>query len=77
MGEIEDMAMKIFNAYEDFYLDKDKRKIFEDLFDKFLSVVDINGQMEPYDATVALGRSHRSKFDQMVKSLKDQSLIPD
>lgn len=77
MGEIEDMAMKIFNAYEDFYLDKDKRKIFEDLFDKFLSTVDINGKMEPYDAIVALSRSHRSEFDQMVKSLKDQSLIPD
>ncbi len=77
MGEIEDMAMKIFNAYEDFYLNKDKRKIFEDLFDKFLSTVDINEKMEPYDVIVALGISHRSEFDQMVKSLKDQSLIPD
>ncbi len=74
---IEDMAMKIFNAFEDFYLDKDKRKIFDDLFDKYLTVVDTTGQTETYDAIVSLGYRHRADFDRMVKELKDQSLIPD
>ena len=74
---VEDMAMKIFNAFEDFYLDKDKRKIFEDLFDKYLTVVDTTGQTEPYDAIVSLGYQYRDDFDDMVKTLKDQALISD
>ena len=74
---IEDMAMKIFNAFEDFYLDKDKREIFEDLFDKYLTVVDTTGQTEPYDAIVSLGYKHRADFDKMVKTLKEQALISD
>ncbi len=74
---IEDTAMKIFNAYEDFYLDKDRRKIFEDLFDKYLSIVDTTGHTETYDALVLLGTYHRTMFDQMVKILKDHSLLPD
>ncbi len=77
MKEITDMAMKIFNAYEDYYLDKDKAKIFEDLFDKYLPVVDIDGKTETYDAIVLLGLNHRLDFDNMVKVLKDHSLIPD
>lgn len=77
MKEITDMAMKIFNAYEDFLLDKDKRKIFDDLFDRFLTIVDIDGKTDTYDAIVSLGLFHRSEFDQMVKTLKDHSLIPD
>ena len=77
MSEIQDMAMKIFNAFEDFYLDKDKRKIFNDLFDKYLSIVDIDGRMDTYDAIVLLGVNHRSEFDQMIKVLKEHSLIPD
>jgi hypothetical protein len=77
MSEIEDMAMKIFNAFEDFYLDKDKRKIFNDLFDKYLSTVDVGGRMDTYDAIVSLGVYHRLEFDQMVKVLKEHALIPD
>jgi len=77
MSEIQDMAMKIFNAFEDFYLDKDKRKIFNDLFDKYLSIVDIDGRMDTYDAIVLLGVKYRSEFDQMIKVLKEHSLIPD
>jgi hypothetical protein len=74
---IEDMAMKIFNAFEDYYLDKEKREIFEDLFDKYLTVVDTTGQTETYDAIVSLGYQHRADFDKMVKILKDQALISD
>lgn len=75
MGEIQDMAMKIFNAFEDFYLDKDKRKIFNDLFDRYLSIVDVDGRTDTYDAIVSLGVHHRSEFDQMVRVLKEHSLI--
>jgi hypothetical protein len=77
MNEIKDVAMKIFHAYEDSYLDKDKRKIFEELFDKYLSIVDIDGKTEVYDAIVLLALRHRSDYDQMVKTLKDHALIPD
>jgi hypothetical protein len=76
MTEIKDTAMKIFHAYEDTYLDKDKRKMFEDLFDKYLSIVDMDGKTEVYDAIVLLGLHHRPDYDKMVKTLKDRSLIP-
>ena len=77
MSDIKDVAMKIFHAYEDSYLDKDKRKIFEELFDKYLSIVDIDGKTEVYDAIVLLSLRHRSDYDEMVKTLKDHALIPD
>lgn len=77
MKEIADMAMKIFNAYEDYYLDRDKSKIFETLFDKYLMVINKDGKTEPYDAIVWLGINHRPEFDEMVKVLKDHSLITD
>jgi hypothetical protein len=75
MSELEDMAMKIFNAYEDICLDKEKCKIFEELFDRFLTAVDKDGKAEPYDLIVQLGLLHPAEYDQMVKILKDQSLI--
>ncbi|MBM4146188.1 MAG: hypothetical protein FJ240_07940 [Nitrospira sp.] len=77
MKEIADMAMKIFNAYEDYYLDRDKAKIFETLFDKYLTIVNEDGKTEPYDAIVWLAINHRPDFDEMVKVLKDHSLITD
>ncbi len=75
MGEIEDMAMKIFNAYEDVFYEKNKRKIFENLFNRYLNIVDTLGTMHLYDAIVSLGNRHRLEFDQMVKELKGNSLI--
>jgi hypothetical protein len=74
---VEDMAMKIFNAFEDFYLDKDKRKIFEDLFDKYVTPVDTTGQTEPYDAIVSLGYKYPADYEKMVEALKAQALISD
>jgi hypothetical protein len=76
MGAIEDMSMKIFNAYEDSYLEKEKRKIFEDIFDRYLAPVDTGGKMEPYDAALLLGRQHSDTFEEMVKALKDEGLLP-
>jgi hypothetical protein len=75
MRDIEDMAMKIFNAYEDVFYEKEKNKIFENLFDKYLTIADPVGTIEPYDAIVSLGHRHRLEFDQLVKALKEQSLI--
>jgi hypothetical protein len=75
MGEIEDTAMKIFNAYEDVFYEKEKKKIFESLFDKYLNIADPVETMHPYDVIVSLGHHHRIEFDQLVKALKDHSLI--
>lgn len=75
MTDIQNMAMKIFNAYEDLYLDKQKSKIFEELFDKFLPKVDKDGKSDTYDALVALGLNFSADFDHIVKVLKDQQLI--
>ena len=77
LSDIKNMSMKIFHAYEDFYLEKDKRKIFEDLFDKYLTLVDMDRHMDTYDTIVALGLTHRFEYDLMVKTLKEQSLIPE
>ena len=77
MGEIENISMKICNIYEDFYFDKEKRIIFDDLFNRYLSAVDLYETTDVYDAIVSLGLRHRSDFDQLVKALKDQSLLPE
>lgn len=77
MGDIENTAMKIFNAYDDYYLDEEKRKIFEELFDRYLTAVDLDGKSEPYEVLVMLGQKHRDEFDAMVKILKDRVLLSD
>ncbi len=77
MSEIENLAMKIFNSFEDCYLEKSKCKIFEELFDRYLPKVDKDGKSDTYDALVLLGLHHRNEFDLMVKVLRDHSLISD
>ena len=77
LSDIKNMAMKIFHAYEDSYLEKDKRKIFEDLFDKYLTLVDMDRFMDTYDAIVSLGLTRRFEYDLMIKTLKEHSLISD
>jgi hypothetical protein len=77
MEDIKKIAMKIFHSYEDFYLDKENRKIFEDLFDKYLMKVDSTGKMEIYDAVIKLAGQYRDDYDQMVKALKEHSLLPE
>lgn len=75
MAEIEDAAFRIVAAFEDFYFEKDKKNIFVTLFNKYLSIADPEGEMEQYDAIVALGYRHRDEFDRMVKEMKERSLI--
>jgi hypothetical protein len=69
--------MTIFHSYEDTYLDKERRKIFEELFEKYLAKVDTEGTMEIYDAVIKLERQSRIDFDSIVKTLKEQSLLPE
>ncbi|MGB9716336.1 MAG: hypothetical protein ACPL1G_08025 [Thermodesulfovibrionales bacterium] len=75
MGEIENMAMKIFNAYEDVFYEKEKKRVFEELFDRYLTIADPVGVMEPYDAIVFLGHNHPVEYDQLIKALKENFLI--
>jgi hypothetical protein len=75
MGEIEDLAMKVVQAYEDKYFDRAKREVFDALFNRYLNMVDLDGNMDPYEAIVSLGRQYRFEFDQLVKALSDRKLI--
>jgi hypothetical protein len=77
MEDINIIAMKIYHSYEDAYLDKEKRKIFEDLFDKYLTKVDTTGTIEIYDAVIKLASQYRDDYDHMVKTLKEHGLLPE
>lgn len=77
MEDIKKIAMTIFHSYEDSYLDKERRKIFEELFDKYLAKVDTEGTMEIYDAVIKLEHQSRIDYDSLIKALKEQSLLPE
>lgn len=74
-GEIEDLAYKIYTAYEDSYFIEEKRKLFDAIFNIYLPMADPTDTMEPYDAIVELGYRFRPEFDEMVKKLKELFLI--
>lgn len=69
------IAQKISFAFEDFYYDEKKRKLFISLFDKYLSQLDPSGLMEPYDVIILLGRKHPSEFKEMVREMKEHKLV--
>jgi hypothetical protein len=75
MGEIEDLAMKVVQAYEDNYLDRARREVFDAVFNRYLNRVDLDRDMDPYEAAVSLGRQYRPEFDQLVKFLSERKLI--
>ncbi|MEW6416925.1 MAG: hypothetical protein AB1480_02255 [Nitrospirota bacterium] len=77
MTDIEDIALKIFHAFEDLYFEKDKGKIFDDIFERYFSIVEIDRYMDVYDVLVSLGINHRTYFDEMVKELRSHSIIGD
>ncbi|RJQ16113.1 MAG: hypothetical protein C4560_10275 [Nitrospiraceae bacterium] len=72
---IEQITQKISFAYEDLFFETDKRNLFLGIFRRYLLPVDPFVQMEPYDAIILLGREAPAEFEQMVKELKDLSLI--
>ncbi len=74
MGEIEDTAVKIVNAFEDSYFDKEKRAVFTALFDRFLAAIDLDDP-DPYEVIVQLGYRYRFEYDQLVQALKDRGLL--
>jgi hypothetical protein len=77
MEKIAMTAQKIIFAFEDFYNDTEKRKLFAAMFEKYLSEVDPSATMQPYDAIVSLGRKSPDAFDRMVKEMVEAGLIPE
>ena len=77
MEKITTTAQKIRFAFEDFYGDKEKRVLFDALFNRYLSDVDPAGVMDPYDAIVSLGRQAPEEFDQMVNEMHEMKLLTD
>ena len=75
MSTVEETAVAIINAYDDHYMDKAKRNVFEHLFTNYLSMVDPSGSMEAYDSLVLLANRHRAEFDFIVSELKRLSLL--
>jgi hypothetical protein len=75
--EIAQLAQKISFSFEDHFEDKEKRGLFNEFFNQYLSLIDPTGVMEPYDAIIALGRKNPSEFEQMVQEMQKKSLISD
>ncbi len=69
------IAQEIAFAFEDDFNDLGKRKMFENLFNEYLVVVDESGIQSHYDSIVKLGRSHPELFDAMVVKMRESSLI--
>lgn len=73
--EIALMAQTISWAFEDQFFEKEKRGLFQMIFERYLSDIDPSGDLEPYDAIVQLGRRHPENFGLMVAELKKKGLI--
>lgn len=69
------IAQEISFAFEDLYNDVEKRQLFDKLFLTYLSSVDPESTMEPYQAIIQLGRKNPEEFEKMVKEMKGHSLI--
>lgn len=76
MDKIGLLAQEISFAFEDHYSDAEKRQAFDGIFHKYLSTVDPESAMIPYDAMIKLGRSNPAEFEMMVREIKEKSLIP-
>ena len=79
MSENENWPLKIFNAFEDLYFEKDKGKIFDAVFTKYFTLVDVHIEqhMDLYDVLVLIRSRHPEQFDEMVRELREHSLISD
>ncbi len=75
LNKISLVAQTISFAFEDFFFDEQKKNKFVELFKKYLSLVDPEGSLEPYDAIIKLGRKNPSEFDQMVREMQEAALI--
>ena len=75
LDKISLVAQTISFAFEDFFFDEQKKNKFIEFFKKYLSLVDPDGALEPYDAIIKLGRKNPSEFDQMVREMQEAALI--
>ena len=76
MGEIEDLAMNVANAYEDAYFDKQKRPVFDAILNGSLSAVDLAGDDDIYENVAALGRRYPAEFKRFIEELRQKRLLP-
>ncbi len=77
MEDSKNLPLKIYHAFEDLYFEKGKGKIFDDIFTRYFSLVEIGHHMDLYDVLVSLNTYHRKEFDEMVKEFKAHSIIND
>ncbi len=75
IDEIGLIAQEIVFAFEDDFNDLGKRKLFEEFFNEYLSIVDPKENLQHYDAIIKLGSMHPEAFGQMVEKMKESSLI--
>jgi hypothetical protein len=75
LDKISLIAQTISFAFEDLFSDEKKKNKFVELFEKYLSPVDPDGNLEPYDAIIKLGRKNPSEFDLMVREMQEAALI--
>lgn len=77
MSDTENLPLKIFNSFEDLYFEKDKGKLFDKIFSRYIVLVDFDRHMDLYDVLVLLSKNHSLQFDEMVKELRKNALIND
>ncbi|MFZ5905890.1 MAG: hypothetical protein ACOYVJ_00595 [Nitrospirota bacterium] len=77
MNEPVNMPLKIFHAFEDLYFEKGKGKIFDDIFTKYFSPLDIDRHMDLYDVLVLIHEKHPEQFEEMVQEFRAYSIIKD
>jgi hypothetical protein len=77
MDDNQNIPLKIYHAFEDLYFEKDKGKIFDDIFTRYFSLVEIDHHMDLYDVLVLINTHHRERFDEMVREFKSHSIIND
>ena len=70
------IAQEISFAFEDDFHDQKMRKLYNMIFNKYLSEVDAGVMTDPYDAIISLGRSKPEEFEAFLKELKEKKLIP-
>jgi hypothetical protein len=78
LDRISHIAQEISFAFEDHFDDEEKRELFYSLFNRYLAPLDpTDTLLEPYDAIIKLWRTNPTQFDQLLKEMKESSLIPD
>lgn len=75
MGEIEDQAMHVVNAYEDHYFDKPKRAVFDAILNRSLAPVNFGIDDDIYETLTALGRRYPDEFKRFIEELTSKGLL--